>query len=693
ALETMNIIGHAPLAVHDTINIGNAGSLSQIVGPVYLSNSTGYDDIHISDAADSAAQAFTLSTVTGIGYPSWLPWGQVAFTNFVFPARIYYTYLDTASISLATGYSSTVNVQATGVPTTVNGGNAGNNYYVYPTDGAGHSTILGALTLSGGFGTDTATFDTTADPTGVAFTLAGGIVTTPGSAAIDTSGLDQQFFYAGAGNDSWTTVLGALSNPPTTVNAGPGDDTVNIEVRLTPATWVLDGGTGNNTLNLTDGTNTSSTSSWVVNSNVITRHRDTIAQDRTFNYNNWTSVNLYGSAGADTFNVESLPTSSFVSIFAGDNFDTINMMPTLKILPSFNSGLAIDGGAGGAALTFNNSNAFTSTATITSNSFSLGSGAVTYSNIYSLTYAAASSNSSSSNTVNILSTSLLTSYVIYGGIGSNTLNLGMGDITGLVSNIMFAASGSSDAVNVNDQNDNNAQTYTIALGSISVAGLFTYTTASGFVEVTAVNAGNGADSIAVTGRPILSPTTVNGGGGNDAITVGTPSAYFSNIASAITVNGNAGTDTLGVFDSSSYGYRITGTSVADFFGSVVSHLVNYATMEGVTLNTSGGGANTQVQSTASGTPVTINPGVSSGSGDGVTLGGAGFPLDGILSPVTVNGLGGTGLGRQQPHRRRRGRHHRRYCSRHAHLRGRGPRRHDLRPWRGPHLRGRRIPHA
>jgi hypothetical protein len=156
------------------------------------------------------------------------------------------------------------------------------------------------------------------------------------------------------------------------------------------------------------------------------------------------------------------------------------------------------------------------------------------------------------------------------------------------------------------------------------------------LESIVLNAGNSADTMTVNAQSLGTAMTVNAGGGDDSVTVGTAANHLSNLNGPVTVNGNGGADALTVNALSNYGYRVTNSSVTDLIGSVPAHPVNYGTMEAVMLYTGGTGVDTQVQTTAIGTDVTIWP----GAVDSVTVGGSGFPLTGILSAVYVNSAGG-----------------------------------------------------
>jgi hypothetical protein len=94
----------------DVVNVGNAGSLQSIRGPLNINNPPSYTTLNVNDAADTTARTVTLATITG---GDGLPWGTI--TGLTFAAPINYEYRDISSVSLTTGSGDdTVNVQATG---------------------------------------------------------------------------------------------------------------------------------------------------------------------------------------------------------------------------------------------------------------------------------------------------------------------------------------------------------------------------------------------------------------------------------------------------------------------------------------------------------------------------------------------------------------------------------------------------
>ena len=94
---------------HDTVNVGNAGSVQGILGTLSIQNPPSFDTINVNDSADTAARTVTLSTFASGG----ANWGSI---TGLAPAAINYKYADTSGVNITTGSGNdTVNVLATGV--------------------------------------------------------------------------------------------------------------------------------------------------------------------------------------------------------------------------------------------------------------------------------------------------------------------------------------------------------------------------------------------------------------------------------------------------------------------------------------------------------------------------------------------------------------------------------------------------
>jgi hypothetical protein len=104
----------------DTVKIGNAGLMQGVLGNVTITNQSSLTAINVDDSVDPTAQNVILSTDTTHG----APYGKLTGLS---SATIEYRYLNAlgltaeTSLTLHTGANDVVNVQATGVATTILG--------------------------------------------------------------------------------------------------------------------------------------------------------------------------------------------------------------------------------------------------------------------------------------------------------------------------------------------------------------------------------------------------------------------------------------------------------------------------------------------------------------------------------------------------------------------------------------------
>jgi hypothetical protein len=172
---------------------------------------------------------------------------------------------------------------------------------------------------------------------------------------------------------------------------------------------------------------------------------------------------------------------------------------------------------------------------------------------------------------------------------------------------------------------------TAAGGTTNVNAAITGSTAS-------VLGGTGADVITVNATG-ATPLSVNGMGGGDAISV-----TFGALNAAVNVNETGtGTNTLTVNGPAATDtYTVTAAQLTD--NSATQQKVTYAGVQGLAVNGGNAGNNFNVQSTAAGTPVTVNTGNGS---NGVQVGSANNSsgvVDNLAAALTVHaGSGLTGL--------------------------------------------------
>jgi hypothetical protein len=172
--DTVNVQGNeAELHVigqgsHDTVNVGNAGSLQSVWGITTIEHSEGslgHIVINVDDSADSTPVTdLSLETVTPPGDG---PFGFIGYATATSGGNIYYEYADTSSLTFRLGHNATVNVLATGVTTNLIGTTGGAMVNVgHDPDVPGlHSVqgILGTLNIENPVARNMISIDDSAD--------------------------------------------------------------------------------------------------------------------------------------------------------------------------------------------------------------------------------------------------------------------------------------------------------------------------------------------------------------------------------------------------------------------------------------------------------------------------------------------------------------------------------------------------
>src|SRR5262249_22541948 len=147
--------------------------------------------------------------------------------------------------------------------------------------------IAGALTINGQAGNDTLLFNDVAAVGGVNYTLTATTLNRSGAALI-TFGTIESLTLTGGNNGNIITVASTPAAVPVTVNAGNGNDTVNVQAIA--AALTVNGQGGNDTINVGNA------------ANVL----DSIAGTLTVNGDagtNTVNVNDQGTGGPRTYTV------------------------------------------------------------------------------------------------------------------------------------------------------------------------------------------------------------------------------------------------------------------------------------------------------------------------------------------------------------------------------------------------------
>jgi Ca2+-binding RTX toxin-like protein len=531
----------------------------------------------------------------------------------------------------------------------------------------GFNSLSGGITFDGGtdgsfFGDTLQTFGT---PAGDSIMVSNNSIF-QGGVFINYFNTEQLFVNGGPSANTVSIASTSSAAKHTTVFAGNGNDVINVGQGVPGAARLdfiqgqitIDGGPGFNFLTLDDRGN-SANFSYTIDSGDVVRGGLPVP----INYMNIASVTLDAGSGANPINVNGLLAGTGIVIDAGPGDDTITLSNDVHNLSNVAGFVSVNGGDGtdsvilddqaetaGTNFTFTNS-----TVTATSGS---SFGGLNYSpNIFqrpneNLTFNAGGA-ASSGNLLTIASTNALTNTAINGGNANDVILVTpLGTAAGLLSAVagplfLTGGGGSVNALIVSDAANSNQAQYSISKFGISrsVDGLGAlFLRYSGLSELV-FNAGLADDRIDVVSTTAGTPVFVNGGDGNDTFNAGVSNpvdglSLLSFLAAPVSFDGQGGTNnTLTANDWSDTTnnplFSIKSGSIA--FGAALP-VVTYSRVQGLTFNSGGGGNVFNVNSTAAGTPVTIN---GHGIAESFYLGSEPFfsvgDLSQIVSPVTVNG--------------------------------------------------------
>jgi hypothetical protein len=126
---------------HDVVNVGNAGSVQDIQGPLTIENPPSFTTINVDDSADTVARKVTVDVFTVNGDSSF---GRI---TGLAPAAIDFENFDTSSVSITTGTGADI-VKVLRTETTINLDSAGGHDVVNVGNNAlGVQSILGTLNI------------------------------------------------------------------------------------------------------------------------------------------------------------------------------------------------------------------------------------------------------------------------------------------------------------------------------------------------------------------------------------------------------------------------------------------------------------------------------------------------------------------------------------------------------------------
>jgi acrosin len=704
----------------NTVNVGStslpSGILTGIAATLTVNgNSTGGNDsINLVDASDANPRIVTLNqaSLTGAS-PATINFNNFGLTSlYTGTANNQITVTNThAGITvIAAGTSSnTIALQQISGPTTLQAGNStialqnaaaattlsatAPNQITIGNPVTGGRTLAGinaAVQLTGVSGSS-ALVDDSADTIARTASINAGGITGLSIGAIGYSGLAQLGVLLGSGGNT-VTISNTTSNTPTTITGGAGNDVLNVQADSAPLTVAPAAGantvnlgnsgllaglvspvtvtsTGNDTLNVIDGADTTARTTASLDSNSITG-----LGAASIGYSGVKNLNLSLGNAADTLNITGTASGTQSAVHTGAAGTAVNIRATTGPL-SIQSGAAdtvnigSNGASAGLLNTINapvsvtgndtlniNDNADTSNVSAALTATGLtgfgATAAINYSGLSLLNInlgtgndvitvngtAAGSTAVNSGGGNNAITIHATTAPLVINGGG--TVQLGDGNVTSIIGAVTLAGTG-SDQLLLDDSSDTINQIGTmsatqLALGPalVSYSGtasaaiqlgagtdLFTINSTAAATPVT-LTGGTGEDTLKITG--ISSPTTVNSGS-NAATTLNVGNALLA-LGSPLTLIGN-GSTTLNINDTASTTTK-TGTLGGTALTGLGANGINFSGIAQLNLSLGSGGNTFAVAGDT--TPTTVTAGSANDA----------LAIDSFTAPVTVIG-GGT----------------------------------------------------
>jgi hypothetical protein len=153
---------------------------------------------------------------------------------------------------------------------------------------------------------------------------------------------------------------------------------------------------------------------------------------------------------------------------------------------------------------------------------------------------------------------------ILAGNGNDTFNVSptAKNLANIKGPLTVWGMGGSNSLNVFDQNDSTASTYTITSSSVTRSG----SAAISYASVNAVNLDGGSnnDTYDVDSTASGTPVSIIGGGGNNLYQISPSAENLNTIQGNVSIEGGSGTNTLIVYDQNYTGlfdYSVTSSSV------------------------------------------------------------------------------------------------------------------------------------
>jgi hypothetical protein len=490
--------------------------------------------------------------------------------------------------------------------------------------------ILGNLILNGvAAAGDVVNVNDQANPNVTVYTITANTVSWGAAANLTYNNVNTLRVNTGTNNDT-VNVQGTAAGTVTTVNLGPGMNTVNVgnanRVNGILGNLILNGvAAAGDVINVNDQANPNVT--------VYTITTNTVSWGGAANltYNNFAALTLNSGTVNNTINIRSTRAATTTTINLGPGNNTVTFGGNVAGVLDVAGPIALNNGGGLTALVFNDqANAGNTTYTITSAQVGTPLWFFAYANVASITLNGGSGN----NVYNVTSTALGTATTVNTGAGVSVVTIG-GPISGLFDvpgPLALNGGGGPTALIFNDRANAANTTYTITATAVSRPGwVFAYAGIASLV----FNGGNGNDVYNIIGTALGTATTVNTGGGANSVNIGGPNSGLFDVPGPLAVNGGGGpaqlvfNDQANLFNTT---YTITATAV-----SRPGWVFSYAGVVSLVFNGGQGNDVYNIIGTALGTATTVNTG---GGANSVAIGGPNNGLFDVPGPLAVNGGGG-----------------------------------------------------
>jgi hypothetical protein len=662
--NTINIEGNPTAQIHsfyvncgpgdDVINVGHSSTEPGLtpntltgIGLVTIDGPGARKALNVNDQGDQTGQTF--SVVSDI------------LSNGVEGGGATIEYANIGTLTLNGGQATntfTVDGTPQGTNLIVNTQKGINAVDVAPSRQNLKAQIGGDLTVNSTGTATTVTLNNKADPVPEHYEMGLFKVFLPDPLAIYFNNVATLILNGGV-PDTYT-VTGVVAGTTVIINPAAGPNSFSINPAGIQGNLII-GGSGGGAVLIDDSGSTADATYTVTASTVQKDGSGSIT------YTGAQSVLLQAGSGRNTINVQSTTATTPVSILGGAGTDIFNIGSSANLLSTIQGPLFIDGQGGSNFVNFNDQGSTAATAYTVGATQLERTGGIPIpfahsSHVY--LYASAADDTfdlqssaiihigAGDRTVSIPRVPAGVTAIYDAGVGHDTFNVGnaantLNEIRGGLG--IFGLPGYLSTLNVNDQGSPGNFGYAFFQPTSQTAAILERSDATdvNFDQVGQVvlNTGRGGLANVVSVAAIKAGTSVTVNlAGNDFANVG-PYGKLDGIQGPLTLHGQGNDsvylyDNANVFSGSPPVYTITANTV----GRPGIAGITYDGLKALNLNTgSAAPANPwsfiNVSSTAAGTATTVN----AGSGYQVQVGGGPNRLDGVLAPVTVNGLGNDAL--------------------------------------------------